>query len=218
MPRTLQAALNARREYQTGLTAKSVIDLERSLTDLARFRAKAAPAGRDDGAMRALIVSWLEEMPPPIGPLGQWRTCVEESLIRLWLETFSMDIRQPGGDSLFPLWKRLAERVISTVQGASPKHPGGLHLSTIHGVKGKSLEAVLLVAEECADESAISEAEQWGEWMRRDCSLEEEEARVLFVALTRAEKLLSLAVPQATPSSTLQTLSDVGFHVRGRKP
>lgn len=87
-------------------------------------------------------------------------------------------------------------------------------VSTIHGVKGRSLDSILLVGGK--PRYGDSDAEVWSRHFARssgDLGDQQESARVLYVALTRAEKYVSLAVPEATDRAVIEAFEFAGFQV-----
>jgi DNA helicase-2/ATP-dependent DNA helicase PcrA len=77
---------------------------------------------------------------------------------------------------------------------------------TIHDAKGENLRAVLVVAR---DEDAVL----WANSAWTDAPPQEttEGTRVAYVAFTRAERLLVLAIPRGTPDSVAAKFRAIGF-------
>lgn len=92
----------------------------------------------------------------------------------------------------------------------------GLRIETVHGVKGLSLDGVLLVASPVETYRGF-EVDGWaGVWdvTRRGGTVppaDAEEARVLYVALTRARRFCEIAVPASADPASLRVLEAAGL-------
>lgn len=73
-----------------------------------------------------------------------------------------------------------------------PRAPGGPSLATVHSAKGKTFEAVFLVLKGRDANNRI-----YGKVLNNRIQ-QDEELRIVYVAITRPRKLLALAVPEAT--------------------
>lgn len=87
----------------------------------------------------------------------------------------------------------------------------GLRAQTIHDIKGESRDAVLLVASEKATSSRVSQATAWSLPLRETQFEPDEELRLVFVALTRARRFCSIALPSNTEVSVLDAFQRSGF-------
>ena len=87
---------------------------------------------------------------------------------------------------------------------------------TIHAVKGESYESVLLVAEPKAKRGkAKPQVELWQNHLAGE-KLDEtdrEELRIVYVALTRAQKYCAIAIPDDTAAPMIAALENAGFQV-----
>ncbi|MGP5385587.1 UvrD-helicase domain-containing protein [Brachybacterium tyrofermentans] len=82
--------------------------------------------------------------------------------------------------------------------------------SSMHGAKGRSLDGILIIAED------TKEANSWGSFFSSTAPggmISVEDARLLYVAITRARGFLRVALPVNTPPHTLQAFSGAGFAV-----
>lgn len=77
---------------------------------------------------------------------------------------------------------------------------------TIHDAKGENLTAVLVVAR---DEDAVLLAN--GAWTETPPDETVETTRVAYVAFTRAERLLVIAIPSDTADDVVEKIRAVGF-------
>lgn len=83
---------------------------------------------------------------------------------------------------------------------------------TIHSVKGASRDAVLVVARAGR---RTGEADGWSAHLRGEAGTpeQEEERRILFVALTRARRYAAIGLPSDTASTTVDSFVRAGFVV-----
>lgn len=141
--------------------------------------------------------------------VGRWYDHLQTRIERLVLSaTMTSELKYrwpklPDGigeeslDSLFP--SRIAE---------------GVQVSTVHGAKGRSLDGVLLVG---GHGSSKPHSEIWAKYFRRGgrkTAIDFEDTRNLYVALTRAQRVLELALPNETGDQALDTFFEAGFVMR----
>ncbi|GAA1204641.1 hypothetical protein GCM10009608_46110 [Pseudonocardia alaniniphila] len=83
----------------------------------------------------------------------------------------------------------------------------------MHNLKGESCDAVLLVAAPPTRGNRQSEAQLWASPLmgRLVETRDEEELRILYVALTRARRYCAIALPDDTPAEILAAFSASGF-------
>lgn len=91
-----------------------------------------------------------------------------------------------------------------------------LYAQTVHGVKGESRGAVLVVV---APRRSSKRATQGALWSRpltgEPVSAEEaEELRIAFVALTRARRICTLALPENSEDAIIDAFQSAGFELR----
>lgn len=92
---------------------------------------------------------------------------------------------------------------------------GDHRVTTIHGTKGESVDAVMIVAGEPAADWHTEQAKVWASpLMGSGPSAISEELRLFYVALTRARQLAVLAVPESTSVPTVQAYVRAGFVLR----
>jgi len=85
--------------------------------------------------------------------------------------------------------------------------------ATVHAVKGESVGAVMLVAEEPDAHWKIPEAVNWAS-MLDEATVPTEEIRIFYVAVTRARRVLVLALPDSTQQLVINKYVAAGFKVR----
>jgi len=117
----------------------------------------------------------------------------------------------PSGKSATPA------RKLASLPDSYPVTTGLPRISTVHQVKGDEAEAVLVLfpkgrkgAEGNSKASATME-----EWLGAE-NLSSEAIRVLYVAATRARRLLAIAVPADFKTRTAEFLKGLGVPVQKR--
>jgi DNA helicase II / ATP-dependent DNA helicase PcrA len=127
------------------------------------------------------------------------------------LERTTTKLMTPPGKSATPA------RKLASLPDSHPLTTGLPRISTVHQVKGDEAEAVLVLfpkgqkrkgAESNSKASATME-----EWLGAD-NLSSEAIRVLYVAATRARRLLAFAVPAEFKNRTAEFLKDLGVPVQ----
>jgi DNA helicase II / ATP-dependent DNA helicase PcrA len=89
----------------------------------------------------------------------------------------------------------------------------GLHAQTVHDIKGETTGAVLVVVHPSRSSRHVSQGALWsrpltGEAVSHE---EEEELRIAFVALTRAQRFCVLALSSDTASDVIGAFETAGF-------
>ena len=80
----------------------------------------------------------------------------------------------------------------------------GLQYLVIHEAKGRTFEAVMLVAKGPGKKGQAADLVQW----LHPTSGDDEERRIAYVGLTRPRKVLVLAIPFSTPVELIEELRD----------
>lgn len=95
-----------------------------------------------------------------------------------------------------------------------------IELSTVHGVKGRTLDGVLIVADHDEPGWRTPEWSNWIDFFKRRRSesevqeLNDEEFRILYVAMTRASRCCILALPSKARSAAVDKMfSACGFAI-----
>lgn len=212
--RLLASLLELTARRHTALTRGQVTGVEDLLLEAALPALESNgdyPAGE---RVREATMSIIEALPEGDITLGDWRaravSALNVALLSLNPET------EADADDLLPLTATLAAEPLADFLPASRQD--GLLVTTVHGVKGMSLDAVLVVADyELAWYGR--EPERWGEFFQaslegKSVHLDSEELRILYVGVTRAEKLLCLAVPTDTDRAALSAFVAAGFRLQ----
>jgi hypothetical protein len=201
LPRDLASLLACARD-DTPLD--SIRDLERLLVSRA-FNGATSVDSLDRLAIRSVAHEAVRRLPPLSGDANLW----SQQAVR----AFDDAVR-----SLSPAATiATRSRVPAGLQGLDIKSIGDLaaqehRVSTIHGTKGESLDAVMIVAAEAEESWHTPQATAWAEPLGRLGTPNiSEELRVFYVALTRARQLAVLAVPDSTSGATINAFQRAGF-------
>jgi hypothetical protein len=82
-----------------------------------------------------------------------------------------------------------------------------VRITTIHGVKGETLDAILLVS---APSKQGTTDGYWTQWLENPNA---EAARLAYVASSRPKHLLAWAIPKPVYKLEMDRIHDVGFQV-----
>jgi len=86
-------------------------------------------------------------------------------------------------------------------------------VESVHAVKGESVDAVMLVAEEPDADWKTPQASDWAR-MLDEAMTPTEEIRIFYVAVTRARRVLVLALPDSTPQLIIDKYVIAGFQLQ----
>lgn len=176
---------------------------------LSDYSTKTGIDARSTGlAVRAQLMSLVDRLPDEKVALNEW---VDSFNVELVSAISALGIPPPSAPSLLSLPSNLKETPVR--EAARSSAPDQMTVTTVHGVKGKSLDAVLLVA---APASGMREqATSWAGYISRTSSspaiATDEDARVLYVAITRAQRVFQLALPSTTNADTVEKFISAGF-------
>ena len=165
----------------------------------------------DPQEMRALVLQVVAKLPGSGANLSQWT----DEFVRVLRDTVAR-LGAEGVPEMREIYIPARARNVNVEEYSRAPLTGESleHSSTIHGAKGKSLDGVLLIASE-GDERTEGEASSWSHFFAGRADLApDEECRVLYVAVTRAQRFLQIAVPENTDSGTYDRLAAAGFEVR----
>ena len=158
----------------------------------------------DRMTIRSHAIDLVDELPVLEGDLASW---AREALKTLRIRA-SLISPATISNSEVPVpsdWRRFE---VEDITGA----PSGTVVDTIHKAKGKSIDAVMLVAEKPSEDWHTSNAAAWSAGLGAGQSAEiSEEIRLAYVALTRARQLFVLALPHDTPAKIVKRYLDAGF-------
>jgi hypothetical protein len=185
------------------LLANAVVDCGLAQSPASRDVTTRREAKRDlDGRCGDL----LDRLPGTDRPLGKWALEVRTLL------TAAFPGATAGPQKLSGLLKRPSsvnpETPICDLipQSQSAGDHVDVPVSTVHGVKGKNLQGVMLL-------TLVKKKYDSG-WLDETLGPDgfwPEETRIAYVAMTRAERLLVLAIPATAPASVLEHPKLAGF-------
>jgi len=205
---TFQLALAVAAYRAKGATGSDRLQARREAgrVILQRLKRKSDVTGRDP-----------KKMAEKLGIRGQWLRLTSNSLLRrlplpqehetpaTWVTAareLLSTIEEPPDIS----WKYSAKEVLRNIEShvVSIDSPLGISHRTIHKAKGQQFEAVMFVIP--PDSSTSPSRQLLANWRERKLQ-EHEPNRVAYVAVTRAERLLVIAIPSALANSLSSILA-----------
>jgi DNA helicase II / ATP-dependent DNA helicase PcrA len=204
--RTVLALGEAASAYQDGrpLTRRAIQNLEESLAEMAWGEAALrSRTAEERSALRAQAMSLLDLLPALTGDLQAWiggaRSGVTAALSPLTAEPAiapGRRVRALAGSATIDA---------STAFRASDDDP--TRARTIHSAKGESHSATLLLGQRPAGGRDYPR-----EWVTHLLGGDRnEETRVAYVAMTRPERYLSVALPTGTPDEVIDAFVSTGM-------
>lgn len=154
---------------------------------------------------RSAMIAMIDELPLAEGDLHQWATGALNDFDRLVRLIF------PIADLGAPLSVPRDFRGGAVEDFIAVSDDDGMRVESVHGVKGESVDAVMVVAEAPAKEWFTPQADTWALGLSGQAGERSEEIRIFYVAATRARRLLVLAVPDDTSAATIQDFQNAGF-------
>lgn len=171
-------------------------------------------SGVSRGELRSVLVAVLESIANKSHlSTRDWAALADHTLWEGLREVGAVEIR---GSALFTggadEMKRVASEYLGTPRALE------VQLSTVHGVKGRSLDGVVAVADYVDPEWGTAEWVQWKDYLSNHIdapdAIDDEGYRILYVALTRAERGCYVALPlQADRPGVRQVFESAGFLV-----
>jgi superfamily I DNA/RNA helicase len=166
-----------------------------------------------DERVRDITMNLIDSMPAESENLSEWHQQVIRLIDGAAAAALTDGVPMVEAANAIPLPRNLAS--VSLDEFRSTQRSDGLLVTTVHGVKGQSLDGVLLVADHQTTHWG-REAETWSEFFRASRQghlggIESEELRIIYVGLTRAERLCCIAVPDDTTPSALRSFEEAGF-------
>lgn len=107
------------------------------------------------------------------------------------------------GSHGFQAPRKKASETVTESLGSAPQQKGAIRIDTVHGVKGETMDAIMLVS---ASSKHTSDG-HWTQWLADPSS---EAARFAYVASSRPKHLLVWAIPEET-NSDYSKLEALGF-------
>jgi len=127
---------------------------------------------------------------------------------------FPQLVAKKKNDKSSPLFSALSDGQVSGELPSTPSVQESLRITTIHNVKGETLEALMLVS---SRNKIGTDDGYWTQWLDNSTS---EASRLAYVASSRPKKLIIWAIP--TPSSNescyVERLKTIGFEIMSMNP
>jgi hypothetical protein len=203
VPDHLRLLLQAK-AHEGRLSLDQMKDLERVLLRHA-FGPTPPSFPLDLALVRTIILDMITDLPGLTGGLSKW---AEEALgvVEKAIQTI-LPVAEGRRLYQLPSTDDLVEDVIGTTT------VGFTRVESVHGVKGESVDAVMVVAETPSKTWHTPQADTWAAQLSGS-SPTTEESRIFYVAATRARRLLILALPEGTSASTISMFTQAGFSLR----
>jgi superfamily I DNA/RNA helicase len=188
------------RDDRRGPDRETFMRLDRAVSFIAFGASQPVLDEEQRDGVRAASAELLHTLPTVEGELRAWNLSARQLLTQIAGAV-------PGAEASNVnryMTDAAALREVDARAALAP--PRATLARTIHNAKGESITAVTVVARDT--DAAAWAAESWTSEPPTDTS---ETLRVAYVAFTRAERLLILAVPEATEERVLAKLHAVGF-------
>lgn len=171
------------------------------------FPSARRPTGLDRGMIRAYAVSLIASLPPLEEDLAAWGS----SAVKL-LDGVARELSPITTTTLPPVhppqsWRGTDAAVFRDKADTESE------IATIHAAKGRSIDAILLVAQVPEQSYHTPSATVWSAAVGGHRTDMAEELRLGYVALTRARMLASVALPTSTRPAVLARWSAAGFQI-----
>ena len=180
-------------------------DLEHAVVTRAFGRA-ARNLDLDELILRGMILDLIERFPSRSGIARDWFGQVD-ALVDECATWLSPALSSPGPK------RRLGGDLDPAIQMDSvlTPTPGKLRIDSIHKTKGESIDAVMVVADWPKADWHTPQASTWAGALSSGSGPSDEELRILYVAITRARKLLVIALPNGTTDWVVDAFKSAGF-------
>lgn len=211
---TIQALLEVTINRMSSLELSRIRQIEDAILDAAEMqRDDENRAPSDPIALRGSAMQVIEGLPGDVSSLGEWLDAAN-GLIASVAQALNPGRTDP---TAFLKWDSEQDLAAPLSRFLPKLRNGRIQVGTIHSVKGKSLQGVMLVADH-EESYRGSEADNWGDFFAASVDGQNrhwgsEELRVLYVGVTRASHLLRIAVPAGTSDRTLRNFQSAGFVV-----
>lgn len=209
LPRDL-ALLWEAKTAECGPTMATYRAIERLLRRLA-FGGQSV-ANDDPLHVRNLVVQLLTQIPAPLGDMRSWSASTSKIADAL--------VQELSTTPHSSLEIELRDEIQGLGHTYSPVVGEQIRVSTVHGVKGESIEAVALIMTAQSDSQRRygfqGPAGLLGARLAHPIASgldDDETLRRSYVAITRARKLLAIGVPSTDEPSVIQNFLKAGFHL-----
>ena len=201
---TLLSELVAYKKDPTAITIESYRILERAL---AKRSFGSEQPKLDRLLVRGHVASVLSRIPPLSGDLATW-SCAALEVFDSAAAALADSVYLHGAPTPVPdSWKAVGLDKFAAID----RDASELKIGTIHSVKGKSIDAVLLVAEHHTNQNHPSNADVWSSAILKSPPFVPESLRLAYVAVTRARRFIAVALPTTTPKVIVDRYTAAGF-------
>lgn len=148
------------------------------------------------------LLSFIKKMPPTTLALLEWTEVAERYFTECFeLDEYSFDLKQG-------VWRSKHGISLDEIFGIE-ESPIKSEISTIHGVKGMTLQSVLLVLDATTSTNSLTIND-----LKKCEAMPSEKQRLLYVALSRPESLLILGIPKnsCTRERVVEIFGEVVVH------
>jgi DNA helicase II / ATP-dependent DNA helicase PcrA len=210
--------LDVARTRDSAPTLRRLRDIEEAISQVAFGETEVLRSREPSESLRDAAMYVIGNLPPLAGLLGDWIGSASETVAEAAMSIGGSEEVRDRAVSRFRVSGSNSDVPLSDVVQVAQSD--GLLLNTVHGVKGMSIGGVLVVADHQERYDGTLQADEWAAAIRRQADLSndhvtDEELRIVYVALTRAECVCRLAVPIGTSAETLAVFSEVGFTIDG---
>jgi superfamily I DNA/RNA helicase len=157
--------------------------------------------------LRRAVAELASELPPTAGTLADW-VCGAEPIVTAYLRGF---VRERHSLDHVPSRLLKARNRYDKTPAHAMFNDTAEHLTaeTVHAVKGRSIDGVLLVIE--APTPKRDSASDLLTALSNTDVTKRETVRIAYVALTRARKYCAIAIADTVPSGTSVGYQELGF-------
>lgn len=191
-----------------GPTLEQYREVERLLLRRA-FGTSAFSATLDREVIRSASIAIIDDLPSLEGTLRDWADAAS-GIVDAWAQRISPAFIHTLRATSFPETWREIDVVPQNSANSSPN----VRVDTVYAFKGESIDAVMLVAGDPTPKQktyGFGDATSWSEHLGAPAADITEDARVAYVAITRARRLCVLALPHDTKQETVEKFIEAGF-------
>lgn len=160
--------------------------------------------------VRTAAISIIDELPSLEGNLLDWAEAADAILNAAALRTAPAFIHDLSFTSFPESWREISVAPLPTMPTTN------IRVDTVFAFKGESIDAVMLVAGDPTPKQknyGYGDASSWSGHLNSVSVGQDEEVRVAYVAVTRAQRLCVLALPHETRPEIFDKFAEAGFHI-----
>jgi len=184
--RIKEAINNFRRFYislkHSDLDHDEKIDIEKSL--------------KQDNNLNAYFYNLLSKLPDIDLSIKEWSMQISKLITDEFDLNFEVSLKRPSNKSNSTF--KPGEEKISIIELFADRKSSELEVSTIHQVKGKTFEGLLLILDKDSKGQSLSLGD-----IKPSNRIPEEKQRLIYVAMSRPQYLLALGIPNSIPNEQI---------------